>query len=233
MALKTVIVPDIGEVVLAKRKGTRNIRLTITARGQVRVGMPHWAPYEVGIQFAKSKTEWIQKQLQTHPSPEIIEGSRIGKAHRVHFIYKNSGKITARVGSTAIFVSSHLPTTHPAVQEKAIAAGERALAAESRQLLPQRLAQLAEKHGYSYKNDQIKKLTSRWGSCSSEKVITLSYYLIQLPWPLIDYVLIHELAHTRHMNHSASFWKDVQTAMPNAKALRKEIKSYKPKLIAY
>jgi predicted metal-dependent hydrolase len=233
MALKIVLVPDIGEVVLSKRKGTRSIRLTITPKGQVRVGMPHWAPYEVGISFAKSKTEWIQKQLQNHTTVAIKEGSRIGKAHRVHFIHKSGDKITTRVDSMGIYVNSHLPPEHPAVQDKAVVAGERALAAESRQLLPQRLEELAKKYGYSYKRTQIKKLTSRWGSCSSDKVITLSLYLIQLPWHLIDYVLIHELAHTRHMNHSASFWKDVQAAVPNAKALRKEIKNYKPNLAPY
>jgi predicted metal-dependent hydrolase len=80
---------------------------------------------------------------------------------------------------------------------------------------------------------QIRKLTARWGSCSSAKVITLSYYLMQLPWPLIDYVLLHELSHTEHMNHGSDFWGKFESVLPGAKVLRKEIRTYKPLVQAH
>jgi predicted metal-dependent hydrolase len=230
MALKTISIPEIGEVTLAKRRGTRHIRLTITARGQVRIGMPLWTPYSIGIEFAKSKSDWINKQLAHHSSGKIVEGSRIGKAHRIYFVSKNSGKITSRVEINNIYIYSHLPPSNAQVQKKAGEAGEKALGMEAKQLLPNRLEVLAKKHGYSYNGTQVKKLTSRWGSCSSEKVITLSYYLIQLPWHLIDYVLVHELIHTRPMNHSPAFWREVEAILGNVKEMRKEIKSHKPKL---
>src|SRR5213075_157516 len=92
-----------------------------------------------------------------------------------------------------IVITSNLPLESVDVQAKAQKAAERALKVEAENLLPQRLKILAERHNFSYKDVKIRKLTSRWGSCSNAKNIRLSYYLIQLPWPMIDYVLLHEL----------------------------------------
>jgi predicted metal-dependent hydrolase len=114
------------------------------------------------------------------------------------------------------------------VQAKTMAAAERALKAEAIKLLPQRLKLLALKNGFNYKDVRVRKLTARWGSCSSTKVITLSYYLIQLPWPLIDYVLLHELTHTQHMHHGSRFWDRFKQVLPTARMLQKEIRSYRP-----
>jgi predicted metal-dependent hydrolase len=80
----------------------------------------------------------------------------------------------------------------------------------------------------SYHSVKVKRLASRWGSCSSNKVITLNFFLMQLPWPLIDYVLIHELIHTRHMNHSPDFWNDFERIHPGAKNTRNILKQYRP-----
>ena len=110
----------------------------------------------------------------------------------------------------------------------AVRAAERAMKKEAEQLLPSRLADLARKHNYSYSSVTVRKLVSRWGSCSSHKVISLSYFLMQLPWELIDYVILHELAHTKRMNHSPDFWEELEKTCPNARQLRKQIKEFRP-----
>jgi len=99
--------------------------------------------------------------------------------------------------------------------------------------LPQRVQYLASKHGFSYKQIRVRKLTARWGSCSNNGVITLSYYLLQLPWNLIDYVILHELTHTRHLHHGPNFWTEFKKVLPSAKLLQKEIRSYKPQVQAF
>jgi predicted metal-dependent hydrolase len=121
-----------------------------------------------------------------------------------------------------------LPLVAPAVQSAVKKTAERALRKEAEKLLPPRLGELAKKHGFTYKSIRIKKLTSRWGSCSSERVITLNYFLMQLPWRLIDYVLIHELVHTKHLNHSSGFWSEFDRTMPGAKKIRAELKAHRP-----
>ncbi|GHT20441.1 zinc protease [Bacteroidia bacterium] len=93
--------------------------------------------------------------------------------------------------------------------------------------LPPRLADLARAHGFTFVSVKTRKSKTRWGSCSSKKAINLSYYLLLLPPHLIDYVMLHELCHTVHMNHSPAFWALLdQHSGGNAKAFRKELKNY-------
>ncbi|MDD3077571.1 MAG: SprT family zinc-dependent metalloprotease [Paludibacter sp.] len=98
---------------------------------------------------------------------------------------------------------------------------------EAKRLLPGRLQQLAEKYGFTYSGVKIQPSKSRWGSCSGDKNINLSYFLMLLPAHLIDYVLLHELCHTIEMNHSAKFWHEMDLVTDGqSKALRAELKKY-------
>jgi predicted metal-dependent hydrolase len=229
MAQKTVWLPEVGELVLSKRRGTKNIRLSINAAGQIRVGLPAWAPYYMGINFARSRADWIKKHIPDHQSTPLHHDVSLGKSNRLHYDYDpGRSRTSARLLPGIVKVTSNLPLSDPTVQKVATQAAERALKKEAEKLLPIRLAELASKNGFSYKSIRIKKLKSRWGSCSSHKEITLNYFLMQLPWRLIDYVLLHELIHTIHLNHSQNFWRDFEKVCPDAKQIRKQIKAYRP-----
>jgi predicted metal-dependent hydrolase len=234
MAQRTVFVPEIGEVILSKRRGSTHIRLSINAAGKVRVGIPYWTPYQTGIDFAKSKAGWIQKNLKSHTDTKLQHGDLIGKSQRIVYNYQPSmQKILTRIINNQIIVSTSLSINDHRVQDKLQSACERALKAEAEILLPQRLKTLANKHDFVYKEVRIRKLTARWGSCSNKGVITLSYYLLQLPWSLIDYVILHELVHTRHLHHGKSFWDEFKRILPGAKEAQKAIRPYKPLVQAY
>ena len=124
----------------------------------------------------------------------------------------------------------HLDPTDTSVQDKAHKASIRALKQEAERLLPERVEWFADHFGYKYKDVTIKQLKSRWGSCSSHQEITLNLFLMQLPWHLIDYVILHELAHTRVMRHGPPFWAELEEHLPNARKLRTEINTYQPVL---
>jgi predicted metal-dependent hydrolase len=234
MTQKTVFVPEIGELILSKRRGATHMRLSINAAGKVRVGMPFWTPYQAGIIFARSKADWINKNLNSSVSSLLKEGDLIGKSHRLHYIHKpGQTTVSTRVSSNSVTVITGLDSGNQKVQKQAMNACEKALKAEASTLLPMRLKSLALKHNFSYKDVEVRKLTARWGSCSSKKNIKLSFFLMQLPWNLIDYVLVHELVHTVHMHHGKEFWDDFKKAIPNARALQKEIKAYKPLVQAH
>jgi predicted metal-dependent hydrolase len=231
MPKKVIILPRIGEVTLIKRRGSKNLRLSITPNGKVRVSLPYWAPYSAAVSFASSRTEWILDNSRSATPSALKHGQRIGKSYRLNFVANNrAASPQARLGINSITITSGVSHQPELVQKAARAAAERALRKEARELLGDRLETLSKRYGFSYSGLKIKRLTSRWGSCSSRNVITLNYYLVQLPWHLIDYVIIHELAHTKQMDHSRQFWALVESVTPDAKRLRKEIKSYRPVL---
>lgn len=229
MATRLVFIEGIGQVTLAKRRGTRNLRLSINPNGRIRVGLPYWVPYKTAITFAKSRQDWIAEQQILNQQAVLRSGVRVGKAHTL-YIFKDPKLITIkiRLDKIAIYVNSPHDETDVRVQHRARQACERALATEAKTVLPYRVKSLSKLHNYPYSELKIRKLTSRWGSCSSQKNITLSYFLMQLPWELIDYVVLHELVHTRHLNHSPDFWRDLEKIVPKAKALQKEIRAHKP-----
>ncbi len=90
--------------------------------------------------------------------------------------------------------------------------------------LTKRVQHYAKVMHLNYTELKFKKMRSRWGSCNSKKIITLNTQLLTLTKEQIDYVVVHELAHLKHMNHSKSFHALVQNYIKNAQEIRKEIR---------
>ena len=223
---------DNGQIIkIYKRKGNKNLKLSISAKGKVRISIPQWAPYKAGIQFAKARQSWIAEQLPR--SSQLANGQAVGKAHRLKFLMDYSTKVVSsriKDGEVIIKFPPSIAEASTEVQHKAHSASIRALRQQAESLLPQRLAQLAMKYNYNYGNVSVKQLKGRWGSCDQKKNIVLNLYLMQLPWDLIDYVLLHELAHTEVMRHGPDFWSKLQESLPQARAVSKQLKDYKPVL---
>ncbi|WP_321333819.1 SprT family zinc-dependent metalloprotease [uncultured Bacteroides sp.] len=108
---------------------------------------------------------------------------------------------------------------------------EEALRRNAKIILPPRLYMLAEQHQFQYESVKINSSRGRWGSCSARKGINLSCFLVLLPRHLVDYVLLHELCHTREMNHGERFWTLLDSLTDGkALALREELKKYKTEI---
>ncbi|HSX36265.1 MAG TPA: SprT family zinc-dependent metalloprotease [Patescibacteria group bacterium] len=232
MATKQVDIPGIGPVTLYKRHGNRSLRLSLAPDGEVRVSLPYWVPYAAGEQFARSRSAWINEHRLPEPA-QLAHELRVGKAHRLHFTpLRDATKAGTRIKMNMVEVTYPVSWSvdDPRVQKAAHGAAIRAMRKEARQILPLRLKQLAEREGFSYTSVDIRQLKSRWGSCSSKQEIVLNLFLMQLPWHLIDYVLLHELTHTRVMQHGAPFWQEMERHVPHAKRLRKEIGTHHPVL---
>ena len=95
--------------------------------------------------------------------------------------------------------------------------------------LIERLDYLAEKYGFIYRRVFIKNQKTRWGSCSSKDNISLNMNLVRLPQELQDYVILHELVHTKHKNHSKKFWTAMDKLVGDSKLLRKQMRKYRLK----
>lgn len=231
MAFKKFALDERTQVTIYKRKASRSLKLSISPDGEIRVSIPVWAPYRTGLSFAKSRSSWIAKQQMT-PST-MRNGQPIGKAHHLFFEPGNGLKPTSRTQPGRIIVRYPIimQPSDEAVQRIAKAAAERALRSQAEQLLPQRLAVIAEEHGFTYRSVSIKKLKSRWGSCDHQQNIALNLYLMQLPWQVIDYVLLHELTHTKYLNHSSDFWTHMEGLLPGYKAIKRELRNFKPAVL--
>ena len=89
-----------------------------------------------------------------------------------------------------------------------------------------RLNKLAELHGFTYKKVSIRNQRTRWGSCSAKGNISLNIKLVALPQELSDYIMLHELVHTRVHNHSKKFWKELDKYTGNGKVKAKRLIEY-------
>jgi predicted metal-dependent hydrolase len=88
-----------------------------------------------------------------------------------------------------------------------------------------RMVYFSQEMDLKYEQIKFRKMKSRWGSCSSKRSITLNTHLLKLPLEYVDYILVHELAHIKHMNHSKEFHALVEKFIPNQKEIRKKFKT--------
>lgn len=98
--------------------------------------------------------------------------------------------------------------------------------AEAIEQLPPRIAELASLHGFRYNRVTIKHNLSNWGSCSCKGNINLNLCLMTLPPELRDFVMLHELCHTREMNHGTAFHRLLESVCPGHRALAARLKEY-------
>ncbi len=96
--------------------------------------------------------------------------------------------------------------------------------ANAKKTLIYRLYHLAQDHGFTYNNASVRNQRTRWGSCSHKNNISLNVKLVLLPEELIDYVMLHELVHTRIHNHSKKFWAELDRYTGNGKVMTKRLR---------
>lgn len=226
MAVKNFDITDIGAVKVTKRKGTKNLRIRLGPNGEVIVSQPVWLPYSAGTEFAKSHKEWIAKH-RTEPRL-FTQDMQVGKAHQLIFVRSDGLKPTVKLKGkyATVLVPRGRVISAPDVQAAAKRVARKALVAE-KDYLKQRLDELAAHFEYDYRELDFKFMKSKWGSRRSDGRITLNYRLLDLPLDQIDYVICHELAHIKHMNHSPAFWKLVEKMVPEYKQKKKVLKTFK------
>lgn len=155
---------------------------------------------------------------------ELFELSLVSGSSDRFLAHSELGKMQIVCPPTADFTDEKL-------QEWLRKVIEEALRRNAKIILPPRLQALSSQHHLPFESVQINSSRGRWGSCSSRKKINLSYFLLLLPGHLIDYVLLHELCHTREMNHGDAFWA-LLDGLTSGKSLelRKELKQYKTEI---
>lgn len=218
----------IGEYTVVKRRGMKRLKLSVAHDGKIRVTMPLWAPLYQARSFVASQREWLSSKRTD--SLILQDGAVIGRSHVLSIHRHQENRLASRLtaNEARLTLPQDLPLTAEEVQTKASTLLGKALKQDTQQRIVPRLEFLASATNTKLGHIRVRQLKSRWGSCSSKNDITLSYFLAQLPDKLVDYVLIHELMHTRVHAHNQQFWKEVETYDPDYKQHRKRLRDYRP-----
>lgn len=183
--------------------------LKVKRDASVHLTIPAFGSKKYGLEFARLQKKWIEKRLQkisSHPPIKWQIGSKILLRGEETLIKEIIPSYSPRF-SIQTTVENHLWNL-------------------AQKELPMRTQELASQHQFSFKKVTVRNQNSRWGSCSQKAAISLNWRLIQAPLEVRDYIILHELAHLKHMNHSKKFWQLVQSLCPYYKTCEKWLKSH-------
>ncbi len=223
---------EFGEIVVHKRRGSHSVRIKMGMDGRLVATAPLYTPLVFIKQVVNSSRAELRKiTQQAGQAAPYTDGQPIGQNHTLAVVATSMvAAPTTKIQHQKLLV--YLPPGHNlgdnTVQQLVRNTVISILRKEAKAYLPGRLQQLATEHGFSYAKVRFSHAGSRWGSCSSTGTISLNIGLMKLPNELIDYVLIHELCHTRQMNHSTEFWAQVQRYDPHYKLHKRQISRQTP-----
>lgn len=225
---------EFGVVSMRRVRGSRYIRVKISEDGRLKATMPPRASIASVRQLIDESRAELRKILKSATPSKIIytHNMQIGASHTLSITRAVTTEPKSRIHgqSITVWLPPGLEETDEKAQSHIRSVVKNALTKEAKSYLPRRLAYLANEYGFSYEKVRFSNAKGRWGSCSSRGTISLNVALMRLGRDLIDYVLIHELCHTRHMNHSQDFWSEVSEILPNYRNARRTLKSESPYL---
>lgn len=200
---------------LVRNRRARRYILRLAVDGAARVTIPRGGNPTDAVAFAHKHRLWLERQLLRHTT-EATRPRDWSPGTLVHFrgelqtltVSEHEGRRVAKLGDQMIPLSPDAPPDLRLIAERHLWR----LAARE---LPARVFELAAIHGLAVRQVSVRNQRSRWGSCSRRGTISLNWRIIQAPAFVRDYLILHELMHLRHMNHSARFWQAVHQVCPN------------------
>ena len=222
---------EFGTITIRKSARASQVKLRVAPDGTLKASMPMYAPLFLLKRLVKASRPQLRAMIeQARPNLHYHDGQQIGKSHTL--VVREANRFSVVRSKQQIVIN--LPPTMSlsnitvlnAIREVCIAA----LRVEAKSYLPKRLSYLSNQLGFTYERVRFSHASSRWGSCSSTGTISLNIALMKLPFELIDYVIVHELAHTQELNHSERFWRLVAEGDPLYKQHRKVLKNEAPSI---
>jgi predicted metal-dependent hydrolase len=222
---------EFGSIVVRKSSRARAITMRVAPNGSLRVSAPSFTPLFL-IKRTITTSRGKLRALVASQRPVLIyqDGDQIGKSHSLLIRDGNAVQVARRGRPITLTKPADIPLSDPEVQDELRSHIISALRREAKGYLPKRLQYLADEYGFTYSNVRFSHSSTRWGSCSSNGTISLNIALMKLPFELIDYVIVHELAHTKQMNHSQAFWNIVAAHNPRYKKHRTLLKAQTPSI---
>lgn len=226
---------EFGKITVRRSARSTQVRVRVAPDGTLRASLPLYTPLFFVKRLLKTSRGELREILkQSQPDQTYSDDMRIGKSHSLRVINSISKGDRAKISRRSQYITVILPTNKSlddtdvirAIRDAVISA----LRLEAKSYLPKRLSYLSDKLNLSYERVRFSHASGRWGSCSSTGTISLNIALMKLPFELIDYVIVHELSHTKNMNHSPEFWKLVEAADPEYRIHRRSLKAENPSI---
>lgn len=222
-------------IIFVKSQKAKNINISIKPFNSVKVSVPRFVSFQNAERFAYQKIGWMKKHLsnmQTLENKSTIfnfETQFSTKQHQLIIVEKDVSNLSTEIKDCLlkVFIPINKEVSSEECQDYIRQAIEHAWRKEAKELLPVRIAELAQIYGFEYNKVSIRNSKTIWGSCSYKNNINLSLHLMMLPDYLIDYVILHELVHTKEKNHGIHFWKLLDQLTGNAKILDNQMKEYR------
>jgi predicted metal-dependent hydrolase len=212
----------------------RTISIIISPDHGVVVKAPYRTPVRTIDRFISEKSDWIKKTFNKFNSLERIDNSDgysdgdtillFGREYELRLIRSNK-KYVRLVDNATIevgFNSENNPLIIKALLEQWL----KLIAREKLEIQFRETLEKYRDYGFSPAGFVVRTMKKRWGSCSSKGKIAISYDLIRLNEIFSEYVIIHELCHLKHHNHSANYYNLLSEVYPNWKKARQELKKY-------
>ena len=213
------------EVEVARRSYQKRWKLWVHPSGKVRVTVNKKVSLKQVKRWLLSMQPWIEKGLangeklrEKYPPKKYIDGENfpfIGKDYRLRI----NPALKTDVYGDIMEINLGVPVeTSTALKQEKL---QMLYKKQARYLIPERLDYWSECMGLKYSRLSLRGQKTRWGSCSSRGEISLNWKLVAAPLEVLDYVVIHELAHLTHPNHSKEFWGLVEAYCPEYKGLKR------------
>jgi len=205
----------------------KSLQVRITPWQGVEIVVPRHVSRERARAFVARHRQWIRNTWTRMREqmvdadltlPRNFELRALGEHWNVHYRTRNGALTRVTAGDSTLTVH-HDGRSERRVRE----ALRRWLIERARGYFTEYLPHICTATGFSFKKLQIRGQTSRWGSCSSRKTLSLNYKLLFLEPELVRYLVIHELAHTRQLDHSPRFWRLVEEFEPRCRELDEEL----------
>jgi predicted metal-dependent hydrolase len=228
----------VGPVYLRRSNKAKRVIIRIKSADEVIIVVPSWVPFQTGKKFAIQKKEWIRKHIERFGEKGklvlIFDEQTLFNTrwHRLEILSDIRDNVGIHINEEVVQITypSHLEVDQPEIQDAIKYGIIETLRMEAKQYIPGRISKLAEKYGFQYRKLSLKNQKTLWGSCSSVNNININIHVMRLPQHLLDYILVHELTHTVHKNHSVYFWKAVDQCLGNGKAFAAELRNYRIEL---
>jgi len=226
MTAKVVQFKPIGSVNFIKNRRSKNIKIRVKPDQSVHVSFPFYVSSTEVSQFVMKSINWItdqQQKFETKKSKIEVRQFQT-KLHSISIVAGTENKTKVNFTEIEIRLADLNSDSSRSYLENVMVGIYRF---EAHKILPSKLSELAQKHGFQFNRLTIRNNKRNWGSCSSKNNISLNLQMMKLPDELIDYILLHELVHTRIKNHGPQFWDKLEELTNfRARELSKQVRKF-------